>query len=299
MLDFKPVRLEDRTWMSPILAESGLIASENAFGTLWIWAETYNNRVALANNTLFVSSGSHQLSYHFPMGGDLKQALTMLLEDSCVRGQRFRLWGANPEQIKQIEEVMPGKFSYRHDRSSSDYIYHSADLIELAGRKFHRKRNHLARFKRAYTYEYEDITPENIAQCVAVERQWLELTESDGPSGLDREDCALKRSLANFQELGFRGGLIRIEGQPVAFTLGEEINPTCFLVHFEKALEGYDGLYTAINQEFAARNLARYQYINREEDLGIEGLRKAKLSYYPALLVEKHVVVLKGDEHYD
>ena len=107
---------------------------------------------------------------------------------------------------------------------------------------------------------------------------------------------ALRKAFANFEELKLSGGLIRIEGKPVAYTIGEEINPQVFLLHFEKALAGYDGLYAAINNEFARRNLSGYQYINREEDLGLEGLRKAKLSYHPAIILEKYRAVLKGTE---
>lgn len=102
-------------------------------------------------------------------------------------------------------------------------------------------------------------------------------------------------ALHGFEPLGMKGGLIRIEGKPVAFTVGEEINPRCFVIHFEKAVDGYNGLYAAINHEFAANALSGYEYINREEDMGIEGLRKAKLSYQPAILLEKYMAVPKGE----
>ncbi len=280
--------------MSPILSQSGFLGSEAAFGTLYIWQEPYEKKIAWYDEMLFGCFGKNACTYFFPYARNLKKALAVLLEECQTTGKRFRMWGVTAEQAQLMEEAWPDTFHFRFLRANADYIYSTADLINLAGRRYHRKRNHLTRFKRAYAFTYEDITPANIADCENIEREWMPNAATTALGGLERENFALQRSIASFSALGFEGGLIRIDGKPVAFTMGEVINPRAFVVHFEKALDGYDGLYAAINQTFAERHLQGFEYVNREEDMGIEGLRKAKLSYYPSLLLEKCVVTLKG-----
>lgn len=294
MLDFRPLTLADKSWMSPILAESGYMGSEAAFGTLYIWQEAYEKKIARQDDMLFGCFGKNACTYFFPYAKDIRRALAALLEDCEAANKRFRMWGVTEEQAKLMEAAFPDTFHFRFLRANADYLYHAEDLIALAGRRYHRKRNHLTRFKRMYEFTYEDITPANIADCEKIEREWLLGTDNPTLGGLEKENFALKRSLDSFSALGFKGALIRIGDKPVAFTLGEEINPRVFVVHFEKALDGYEGLYAAINQMFAERQLYSYEYVNREEDMGIEGLRKAKLSYYPAQILEKAVVTLKG-----
>jgi len=294
MLDFRPLTLADRKWMSPILKQSGFMGSEAAFGTHYIWQGAYEKKIARQNEMLFGCFGKNACTYFFPYAKDIKQALAVLLEECSNTAKRFRMWGVTAEQATLMDEAWPDTFHFRFLRDNADYLYRSEDLINLPGRRYHRKRNHLMRFQRGHSFTYEDITPANIADCEAIEREWMAVAANPAMGGLERENFALKQSLENFSALGFVGGLIRVRGKPVAFTLGEEINSRAFVVHFEKALAGYEGLYAAINQMFAERQLAGYEYINREEDMGIEGLRKAKLSYYPVQVLEKAVVTLKG-----
>jgi len=294
MLEFRPLTLADRSWVSPILSQSGFMGSEAAFGTLYIWQEAYEKKIAWQDEMLFGCFGKNACTYFFPYASDIKRALAVLLEDCNAAGKRFRMWGVTQEQAKLMDEAWPDTFHFRFLRANADYLYRVEDLINLAGRRYHRKRNHLTRFKRAYEFSYEEITPANIADCEKIEREWLLGTDNPSIGSLERENFALKRSLDSFSALGFKGGIIKVLGKPVAFTLGESISPRVFVVHFEKALDGYEGLYTAINQLFAERELQSYEYVNREEDMGIEGLRQAKLSYYPAQILEKAVVTLKG-----
>lgn len=294
MLDFKYPTIESRQWIQPILSGAGYMGSESAFGTLFIWRDTYHSKVCRYNGSILLCSGEHDHTYNFPLGKDnLTDALSAMITDSREKNMKFKMWGMTQKEIALMEQAMPNTFEYRFDRNGSDYIYSTKDLIDLAGRKFHGKRNHLAKFNRTYTYAYEDITPQNLSDCVQIAHEWCVTNGCNKENGLDKEGCALRKAFANYERLGFIGGLIKIDGKPVAFTIGEEINPRVFLLHFEKALNGYDGLYAAINHEFAVRHLAGYQYVNREEDMGIEGLRKAKLSYNPAILLQKYSAVLK------
>ncbi|MBT9152058.1 MAG: hypothetical protein DDT35_00270 [Firmicutes bacterium] len=295
MLEFKVLTIKDRAWVQPLLVKNGAMGNDAAFGTLYIWSDVYHHSACLHEGTLFSLYGGESNIYGVPVGGDLPWALGVLMADARAKGHRFRLWGLTREQMAEVEQVMPDTFKYRLNRDGSDYIYHAADLATLAGRKFHDKRNHVNRFRRTYSYEYEDITAANLPEIAVMADEWRRANHGKGDEDLKREGCALDTSLAQFNELGFSGGLIRIDGAVVAFTLGEEINSEVYLVHFEKAQSEFGGLYAAINHEFASRHLGKYRFINREEDLGIEGLRKAKMSYNPAFILEKYVASLKGE----
>jgi len=297
MLEFRYLELEDRAWLQPLLAHTKSMGSENAFGTLVIWPGAFRVNVCRSQDDVYLSFGEEPYTYYYPITcRDLRYALSQMIADANARGFGFRMWGMTKEQVALMEEAMPGVFSFSLDRPGSDYIYSAQELIELKGRKFQKKRNHLARFRRTYIYSYEDITPENIPDCIAICEQWRCANIDQGEDSIDIEYCALRKAVHNYDQLNLLGGLIRIDGKPVAFTIGEEINQSVFLLHFEKALHQYDGLYAAINQEFAARQLGKYEYVNREEDMGVEGLRKSKLSYQPVFLVEKYTAVLKAPE---
>lgn len=296
MLEFRYPELGDKEWIQPLLSLRGDMASENAFGSLYIWSNIFRTKVCSYKDTLFSCFGANSESYSFPLGSmGLKEALNMIIEDSRQRGIPFRMWGMTQEHTEEMERAMPDTFTFELDRAGSDYVYSSDDLINLPGRKYQRKRNHLNKFNRAFRYTYESITPANIPECVSVARKWMSDSNDEDGKSIIREGCALIRALDNYEQLDLVGGLIRVDGKPVAFAIGEEINEKAFLVHFEKALTEYDGLYAAINQVFAEHNLKKYEYVNRDEDMGVEGLRKAKLSYYPAFILEKYSAVLRED----
>jgi uncharacterized protein len=295
-LDFRTPIISDRTWMVPILRKYGNSGSESAFGTLFIWCERLLHKFSYTSDTLFIAFGIENPSYQFPLGPmPLAESLRLMMEDARSRGNRFRLWGLDAEQMAAVESAMPGVFAFTPDRDGSDYIYTTEQMITLAGRKLHRKRNHLRRFQRQYRSEYEPISSDNLLECQQFVIDWLFANEESEDDAMRRETCALLKALRFFDELSFVGGLLRVDGRLVAFTFGEAVNDEVFVIHFEKALTEYEGAYTAINQQFAERELSGYRYINREEDMGIEGLRKAKLSYYPEYLLEKHVATRKDE----
>ena len=295
MLEFQEIKIEDKIWMDPILRQSGLMGYDGAFGTRFIWSGAYHSKYCKYQDYLIFASGKDKLSYSFPLGqGDLGGTIQAMLQDAEERGNSFSIRGLTAEQKDELEQACPETFEFWSDRDSADYIYLSQDLIQLAGRKFHSKRNHLSKFARMYDFTYEEVTAQNLGECEKIAREWCSQNGNCGENGLDKETCALKKSFTFFDALKFSGGLIRIDGKPVAFTIGEEINERAFLLHFEKALSGYDGLYAAINHEFACHSLENYEYVNREEDMGLEGLRKAKLSYYPAIILERFSAHLKG-----
>jgi hypothetical protein len=233
--------------------------------------------------------------YLFPLGaGDLKKALKRILQDAQKRGDTFHLYAVTQEMFHLIENAMPGQFLYEKQRDWYEYIYASKDLISLVGKKFQPKRNHINKFKRTYEWEYLPITREIIPDCLTLYERWCkENGGCNSEQSLVEEWIATKSAFTNYESLGLIGGALRIDGEILAYSYGQPLTKDTFGVHAEKCLTCIDGGFTMINQQFAEHNCADYLYINREEDLGLESLRQAKMSYHPTILFEKGVVSLK------
>jgi hypothetical protein len=190
-----------------------------------------------------------------------------------------------------IENALPGQFIYETERNWYEYIYSSGDLISLVGKKYQAKRNHINKFKRTYQWEYIPISREIIPECVELYERWC--AENGGctsAQSLAEERIATQKAFNYYEKLGLIGGALRINGEILAYSYGQPLGKDIFGVHAEKCLYEIDGGFTMINQQFAEHNCAAYAYINREEDLGLEPLRKAKMSYHPAILLEKGYV---------
>ena len=302
MIEFKKPALEDRAWVEPLLAQGDERGCEYNFSTLYLWCHAFHVEIARVDGffteRLCAPNGCH---YLFPAGrGDLPAALAALEEDSRRRGQPFSLTGVNPEDRETLEEFFPGRFQYTPNRFSFDYLYTVDKLADLAGKKLHGKRNHIHRFEENWPgWTFEELTPANLDECAAMAREWYRRNAGEGESdmlddSLSEEAKALYKGLDRFAELGLEGGLIRAGGRVVAFTVGDKLheNSDTYNVHFEKAFGDIQGAYAIVNREFARWVRARHpeiRYLNREEDMDIEGLRRAKESYYPDLLLEKYL----------
>lgn len=291
-LEFREPQLEDAKWMVPLLRQSGFMSCEYSFTTIYMWRKHYRNRIAHCGDALFMKSQEGESrSYLMPVGGDLKENIELLREFAHGQGYPLKLFGTDVSMIPQLEALFPGQFTFTPSRSDFDYIYNTSDLAQLTGKKYHGKRNHINSFSAKYDWQYERITDENCADVVAMAREWCRLKGNCAEKSLQSENCAIREVLAHREELSVTGGLIRVDGKVVAFTFASPINDQVVDIHVEKALPDYAGAYTVINREFAARELSGYRYINRENDMGIEGLRKAKESYNPAILLEKFICV--------
>jgi len=297
-LRFRAPRPEDITWARPILLEARRMGSEYCFGNIYAWAEKQDTEIAqcggffLARCSPWRDDGRGSKIYSLPLGpGNLNEVLPLLRQDARRHGQPLTLFGVTSGDIPLLEEACPGAFRYETNRDYSDYIYRREDLAGLAGKKYHQKRNHVARFVRDNDWQCEAITPAALDECLEMERQWIVRNGEKDPDGLLNELRALERCFVHYEEFGLCGVLLRAGGRVVAFTLGEALNEHCFCTHFEKAFTEEPGAYQMVNQCFAATCLEGYEFVNREEDLGDEGLRRAKLSYYPAILLEKYLAV--------
>lgn len=295
MLDFHFPTLSDKQWVQQALAKSQYYGCEYSFGNIFLWSNVYKTRIARYKDFFLSKSGTDHFCYCFPAGeGDFTDAIQKIYEDSQQCGKSFCMYGVTKQTMEKLEQLMPGSFDYVPSRNDFDYIYSSDDLITLSGKKYHSKRNHIARFNRENHWSYENINKENLEECRAFNTRWEEEKGAGATSGVLTELEMVDKAFDNFDALGLTGGLLRIDGEVVAYTFGEEITPEIFCVHVEKALANVTGAYPMINREFAERKLSSYRFINREEDVGVEGLRKAKLSYHPSILLEKYIAVFRG-----
>lgn len=294
MLTFRSPEIGDKQWITPYFENEDLLGAENAFGTMYIWQKAYRIQVCEHEGFFLRAYGENIKYYGWPLGkGDRKAMVEILINDAKERGVPFRMIGLSEEMKEELSLLFPDRFDFIEDRDAADYVYLSSDLANLSGKKYHGKRNHISKFERLYQWSFEPVTMENLSACREVSDEWCSQNGCNHDSGLSKERCAILSAFEHFEELGFSGGLIRAEGKPIAFTMGEPISDKAYVVHFEKALSEYTGSYTIINREFVKNCLTQYQYINREEDMGLEGLRKAKLSYYPAVLLIKYNAVLR------
>ncbi|MDR1464126.1 MAG: phosphatidylglycerol lysyltransferase domain-containing protein [Oscillospiraceae bacterium] len=298
-LGFHTPEPEDIRWAGPILRRAGRMGCEYSFGNIYAWADVYHVEIAQRDGNFLSRSlgeGDGGLSYGFPVGpGELRETIELLRRDAARNGTRLELYGLTREDTALLDAALPGGFDFLPCQGDADYLYQTGDLADLPGKKYHQKRNHISYFEKNNRWSYEEITQGNADECLALAKRWMQLNRERNPKELEAEYEALRRCFAHYDLFGCRGGLLRVEGEAAAFCLGEALNGTTFCTHFEKAFIAQRGAYQMINREFAARTLREFLYINREEDTGDEGLRKAKLSYYPALLLEKfHAVSREG-----
>lgn len=289
MIPFKDITLADKDTITSFTMKSDRRNCDLSFSNLCSWRFLYDTQFAVVDNFLvFKFWAGEQLAYMMPVGtGDLKAVLWELIEDARKENQHFCMLGVCSNMRADLEAILPEQFTFTEDRDYADYIYLRSDLFTLKGKKFQAKRNHINRFRNTYPdYEYTPITPDRIQECLDLEAEWCKVNNCDQQEGTGNERRALIYALHNFEALGLTGGILHVNAKIVAFTFGMPINHETFGVHVEKADTSIEGAYAMINYEFANRIPEQYIYINREEDLGIEGLRKAKLSYQPATILE-------------
>ncbi len=297
MLTFECPQFEDRQWVQPLLSAEADPACEYSFASIYLWSRAWPQQIARCGGRLLVRiQGKLGLCYLYPAGsGPLSAAVDALAQDAVGNGVPLTLVCVTEEQRAALEEACPGRFAFEEDRDGFDYLYDIHRLADLPGKKLHAKRNHIRRFDDQFPdWLLEEITPANVPECVELERQWAAIRQEeageDGDS-VSEETIALIEALYHMDKLGLEGALIRADGSPVAFSLGGLITPEVFGVNFEKSFGDIQGAYPAINRELARFVRERHpqvKWLNREDDMGLEGLRKAKLSYYPDLLLVKH-----------
>ena len=298
MIDFQPLDVTQKEAYYQFFLTRGERGCEYNFANLYLWGR---QRIAFhQGNLAFFSQFNRKSVYLFPLGQDLKPTLDAIIHDAKMRGIPCRLTGLSQDDCALLERLYPGRFRYHFDRDGFDYIYGIHDLADLKGRKFQRKRNHINRFRQAHPdYTAEPITDENTPQVAALLDTWYsQRAASDPHADFHMERAAIAKALRCRAELGMEGLVLMHGGNMLAATLGSPLSAYTFDVQFEKALEDADGAYPTVNWEFAQYLREKYpllEWLNREDDLGLEGLRKAKLSYCPDHFIEKSWACLLED----
>lgn len=279
---------EDIKWMKEKLKESRPLCCEFSVGNLMGWSKYYDGRIGEIEDCLVVRLYKYD-SFCFPKGSNYLNALKYIVEEYDFPNFSF----LEKRETEIIEEIFPGKYEFIPDRNGFDYVYSGESLATLNGNKYHSKRNHISYFERTFNWEFDALTVDCIDECIAMNEKWYTLNVDKDRESIEDEREVLRLNFAHFEEIGGTGGVLRIDGEVVAFTFGERLNENTFVTHFEKAYSDIRGAYPMINQLFAQTLLTDYKYINREDDVGSEGLRSAKLSYHPEFLVEKFTAVRK------
>ncbi len=292
MLDFRPIELGDKELVEKYYGRENHFLCDYCFTDLFIWGKQYNTEICEYNGFLYTKMNEDNMDYFFaPEGeGDIKPAVDEIFEYTKEKNIPPILILIYPKMRERLESAYPDKFIFEENTGNMDYVYLAEKLINLSGKKLHKKKNHYNRFMKDYEgrWSYEDLDDNNVKEFFSYQLDWCD--EDDEFLG---ELCAASIALKNYKALGIKGGILRIDGKIVAVTLGTQSFPDTFIIQIEKADASINGAYQAINKLFAERNCQNVKYIDREEDMNIEGLRQAKESYYPEFLTMNYVARLK------
>lgn len=296
---FRRIELEDQELLNGYLKQKPYRSCDLVFANIFLWSRKYHTEFAIVEDTLifcwFQENGEPSITFPIGEPGQIKRALDVMFEWFGQQQVGIHMHLVQESEFELLKQWYPGEFQIAYNRDAADYVYETEKLITLAGKKLHGKRNHINRFKENNPdWVYEPVTSENVEDCFQMALKWREDMQCEHDVEKRDEMCVTLNSLRLLEELKLQGGLLRAEpdGEVIAFTIGEPLNPDTFVVHIEKAFADIQGAYPMINQQFVEHAAADYRYVNREEDTGEEGLRKAKLSYRPAFLVEKGIVTV-------
>ena len=296
MINFKQVKLENKNLFDLYFIANNYTICDWTFANIFCWQNFYKTQWAEVENFLIVRfyiNGSGKIGYMLLRKKNEKNfnnIISILSEDAHLQGQPLILTCLSDKNVEILKNMMPNIFIFGENRNFDDYVYKALDLKELKGRKYAAKRNHINKFISKYKFNYEPLTKDKFEECIRLYKKWW--GKRSTYSALDdAEQQVIEIAFENFELLQLFGGVLYVGIQMIAFTFGSAINYSTFCTHIEKADTNYDGAYAMINDLFACHLPLQYVYINREDDLGIEGLRKSKLSYHPAMMKHKTLAI--------
>ena len=300
-MEFRKITIEDKPLFDTMLCGNPYVDCEYLFSTLFMWQDVLGYECAVTEDSACIYIRhvvEGKTVYHMPVTspGEVPARVAFLLD---LLGEELELFCVTDEQWNQMGPALQARFARRENRNFSDYLYEGEAIRLLPGRKYHQKRNHISKFMKSYNWNFQlfrEAGPE-LSACMNIQDQWDQV-KSEEMSWQERllvgnELNALEKCIGNFTELGLIGGILYIDGSPKAYTIGElsvRGGISTGIIHFEKCDSSYAGIYQMINQQFAQKALPKAEFINRQDDMGVEGLRKSKLTYHPIRLVEKYTV---------
>ncbi len=304
MIDFQPITLRDRATIERFTLGSEMRDCNLSFANMYCWRSQLRSAWAIVEGFLlirFAINGGSSIGYMQPIcesgSCDFSSVIPLMAQDAHQHGQRLRIIGITKGGQQVLRSSYGGDFALYSDPCFEDYIYRRDVLVSLSGKRLQPKRNHINQFLKRYPkYEYRALSSDQFEECLRLDCRWRE-AHGDLCEDMTPEREAMLRAFRHFDELGLRGGALYIDDYMVAFTYGSQINSDTFCVHVEKGERDIVGCYTLINKLLVESLPESYTYINREEDLGIEGLRRAKMSYYPDHKQQKYTAIyLHHDE---
>jgi hypothetical protein len=286
--EFNEIDLSHQSQVTDLLSKYPLEASEYTFNNLFAFRGTYNFKISLLDENLIILKDKEPVSLFCPVGNIKSPGMLETLFEWLKKQTDNPYMERVPESFVSAYIKDNMDFIIEEERDHFDYLYNIKELSELKGRKYHDKRNKVNKFRTLYDYEYLSLTPDLVDECLDFEDDWCEVKECEKYFGLEKERDAILQILLNFDDLNIKGSAIRINNRIEALTLGEKMLEDTFVIHVEKANTDIPGLYQVINQEFLLHDAQDCIYVNREQDLGIPGLRNSKTSYNPARFIKKY-----------
>ncbi len=287
-MEFKKLSLEDRELFENYYRSHPQYTSYKSFANLFIWRNFEDIRYSIVEEHIVISGKLPDTIHPYFLLPQADKESLKTVTDALFRsyGTGFHLSCLTKEQKDWLEECYGDQFVFTYDRNADNYYYSTESLASLSGKKLHAKRNHINKFDSLYTWEYIPLDHQTAMECIDIAKDWCLQKNCEKDAMLQQEVKGCIEALMHLEELNLKGGAIRVDGTIVAFSIGERLNDETALIHIEKANTAYQGAYPVINNEFVKHEWADTRYINREEDMGLEGLRKAKLSYRPEFLLE-------------
>lgn len=291
-LNFEPVSLDNQQQYSEIFAACPQKSSDYSFVNLWGWAQKYGLCWARSDRLIWIKQTIPEVVYWAPVGPWEEIDWNACFDEHFSAETVF---SRIPEKLLTLwQNSCENRVVTQEERGHWDYLYSVTELIELKGRRFHKKRNLVNQFRKKYDFEYVPFGVEIIDLALAMQEDWCTWRDCESSEALAAENDVISRILNSWDKLnGLIGGAIVVDGQMVAYTVAEGLSQGSLVIHFEKGNHDFKGVYQAINQMFLEHSGKQFKFVNREQDLGDQGLRKAKLSYNPIDFLKKYKVVLK------
>ena len=293
-LRFRNATLCDKSWVDEIVLAENSPSADYNFGNIYIWDKYYRQLICRFGDRMLTKLRyDGQPAFVYPIGsGPLAPAIDVLSDYAAAKGYPMVLRGVTSAHREALEASFPGRFSFEAEEHTFDYIYLAERLATYSGKALHGKKNHCNRFEAENNWEFLPLTRAQIPGCLDMLDLWTEENAQRLEKGVSYEHDAIIRAFAAFERLGLEGGVLYADGKIVGFSLGEMCSRDTFDVHFEKAEINLNGAYPMVCRELTRMLLQCHpelRYINREDDMGIEALRRSKLSYKPEFLLEKYV----------
>lgn len=291
MLSWKQVAIEDKEMFDAYFRKGTYDISELVFTSFILWTPSYDLKYVIVEEALCIkiTYKEEEPFMWMPLGAqNLKSVLDILRQDSEKKNESFILRSLSEQMIEEIKAVVPDQFSFIPERDRSDYVYSVQNLIELKGNKYYSKKKQVRDFKANNKYVYTPLSSENLGDIIEATRRWNKAYNETLDEHLENEEMGILNIIKEYENLDYSGAILTIDDEIVAFTIGEALSEDTAIIHIEKANKAIRGAYAAVNNLYLENQWKQMTYVNRQDDAGVENLRKAKLLYYPVKMVDKY-----------